>query len=135
LNATLTFCLSVIVDFERSLTSEEVWISLWMEVIWNLFSIKSTSDYTCNLWLIILVVWTCLSESASFGKVISLSSLTLSSDIPITFWQIWNRVSWNIFSLKYIVTIILRSSLSVKSFHLRISLISEMSYTSVRSLT
>jgi len=133
LNATLTFCLSVIVDFERSLTSEEVWISLWMEVIWNHFSIKSTSDYICNLWLVVFVVWTCLSESASFG--VCLSSLTLSSNIPITFWQIWNRVSWNIFSLKYIVTIILRCGLSVKSFHLRICLISEMSYTSVRSLT
>ena len=117
-NVTLTFCLGVIVNFKRSLTSEEVRISLWMELIWNLFSIKGTSDYVCDLWLIIFIIWACLIESTFFGSThsfrVSMSSLTLSSDPIILSWQIAHRVSWNGFSLKYIVTIIVY--LSVKSF-------------------
>ena len=133
-NVTLTFCLGVIVNFKRSLTSEEVRISLWMELIWNLFSIKGTSDYVGDLWLIIFIIWACLIKCAFLGSThsfgVSMSSLTLSSDPTILSWQIGYRVSWNSFSLKYIVTIIISASLSIKSF-LPTVLVSKMCYTSV----
>jgi hypothetical protein len=135
-NVTLTFCLGVIVNFKRSLTSEEVRISLWMKLIWNLFSIKGTSDYVCDLWLIIFIIWACLIESTFFGSThsfrVSMSSLTLSSDPIILSWQIAHRVSWNGFSLKYIVTIIVY--LSVKSFLPTAVLVSKICDASVWSI-
>jgi len=136
-DVTLTFCLGMIVNFKRSLTSEKVRISLWMELIWNLFSVKGTSDYVCHLWLIIFIIWACLIEctflSSTHSFRVSMSSLTLSSDPIILSWQIGNRVSWNSFSLKYVVTIIISANLSIKPF-LPTGLVSKMCDTSVWSI-
>ena len=103
-NVTLTFCLGVIVNFKWTLASEEIWVGLWMEIIWYLFSIQSPSNYIGNLGLIIFIVWTSLCSIHSLR--ISLSSLALGSASGLTLCHVRYWISRGGFSCKDIVSII-----------------------------